>query len=78
MDPAAYVQYRAWRSFFRSKPLKYRKYIDKIQSTGNTDVQMETGELKTLKFSKIEAKGLNFYILENMERGTNIKCYAEI
>ena len=35
---SAYVQYRAWRSFFRSPPAKLRKFQKKVPVKGNADV----------------------------------------
>lgn len=77
MDAAAYVQYRAWRSFFRSPPTKFNKFVKKAPNKGNTDVQMQTGQLKSILFEKVEALGLYFYVLRTSGR-SNIQCYAEI
>jgi hypothetical protein len=77
MDPSAYVQYRAWRSFFRSPPSKYSKFVKKTPTKGNTDVQMKNGQLKSLPFEKVEVMGLYFYVLRTSE-SVNIRCMAEI
>lgn len=77
MDPSAYVQYRAWRSFFRSPPAKYHKFVQEAPTMGTTDVGMKTGEIKDLKLEKVSALGLHFYVLRTLE-DENIECYSDI
>lgn len=68
LDPAAYMQYRAWRSFFRNPPEKSYKYFKKGKrgtSEGTADVQLENGSVTRIEYEKTTILGLFFYIFRN-------------
>lgn len=80
LDPAAYMQYRAWRDFFRNPPDKiYKYYKGKTPDPkrGKADVLLENGKVVSIEYEKTSVLGFYFYIFRN-KSGRNIEFELKV
>lgn len=81
LDPAAYLQYRAWRSFFRNPPEDLHTYYKDNRvpekNIGTADVLLENGQVVAISYEKTSVLGLYFYIFRN-NSGKNIEFDLKI